>query len=228
MRVSLKVLQGNSAGKEISLTTEKFLIGRGDDCHLRPKSDAISRRHCVITVRGGEVYVRDLNSRNGTKVNGTAVTTDKCFLKPGDMLSVGPLEFEVVIDHSLGGQKKPPVEDVKEAVVRTVQRATNDMDVDSWLQEADDVATHYEDVETTQFRMEETDRVAIASTPLAPSPAPASPVLATQGEPAKEDKEEEQPKKKQPPGRLPKKAGLSTSNSRDAAAEMLRKFFNNR
>ncbi|MFM8570079.1 MAG: FHA domain-containing protein, partial [Pirellula sp.] len=47
MKISLKVLSGNHEGKLIPIKEEKFFIGRGDDCHLRPKSESVSRRHCA-------------------------------------------------------------------------------------------------------------------------------------------------------------------------------------
>jgi len=43
MHVRLKIMQGSNQGKERNIPTPKCLIGRGEDCHLRPSSDAISR-----------------------------------------------------------------------------------------------------------------------------------------------------------------------------------------
>ena len=120
MRVKLKVLDGKNSGKEIKLPRGKFLIGRHEECDLRPSSDSVSRRHCVITVKDGEVYIRDLNSRNGTVVNGNKIT-DKTFLKMGDDLQVGRLKFELVVDHGIGGEKKATVANVKEAMARTAE-----------------------------------------------------------------------------------------------------------
>ena len=69
MQVKLKVLSGSHEGKEIGLTTEKFLIGRSESCQLRPKSESVSRKHCIIVIRDNRVLIQDLNSRNGTFVN---------------------------------------------------------------------------------------------------------------------------------------------------------------
>ncbi|MBI2477325.1 MAG: FHA domain-containing protein [Planctomycetia bacterium] len=68
MQVKLKVLAGKNSGKELPVPVKRFLIGRGDDCHMRPKSEAISRNHCAILINDDEdeVIIRDLNSRNGT------------------------------------------------------------------------------------------------------------------------------------------------------------------
>ena len=73
MQVKLKVLVGKNEGKEIAVPVKRFLIGRADDCHMRPKSDAISRNHCVILTKEDRVVLRDLNSRNGTFVNGERI-----------------------------------------------------------------------------------------------------------------------------------------------------------
>ena len=52
MEVSLKVVVGANAGKELKVPGPKFFIGRAEDCHLRPKSDLISRHHCVLLIDG--------------------------------------------------------------------------------------------------------------------------------------------------------------------------------
>ena len=98
MQVKLKVLVGKNDGKEIPVGMRRFMIGRGDDCHMRPKSEAISRNHCAILVNEEEdqVVLRDLNSRNGTYLNGERITSDMS-LDSGDHLQLGRLEFEVVI-----------------------------------------------------------------------------------------------------------------------------------
>ena len=49
-QVELKVLEGRQQGKTIPLNVRQFLIGREQDCHLRPNSDLVSRHHCVFTV----------------------------------------------------------------------------------------------------------------------------------------------------------------------------------
>ena len=96
MDVRLRSLAANSAGKEIKLPAARFLIGRDEDCHLRPKSDLVSRHHCMVLVEDDGVVVRDLGSRNGTYVNDQRIVGEQ-LLAPGDRLRVGPLEFEVRI-----------------------------------------------------------------------------------------------------------------------------------
>src|SRR5579872_2594536 len=95
-QVELKVLEGRQQGKTIHLNVKQFLIGREEDCHLRPNSDLVSRHHCVFTVDDFTVRLRDLGSTNGTFVNGERLT-GQVVLKPGDHVSVGKLSFEIVV-----------------------------------------------------------------------------------------------------------------------------------
>ncbi len=96
MKVQLVVVRGKPEGKVIPLVGPKFKIGRGETCHLRPISEQISREHAEFTIDAGAVVVRDLGSRNGTLVNGKALT-DACQLKDRDLVQVGPLTFAVSI-----------------------------------------------------------------------------------------------------------------------------------
>src|SRR5260221_4542909 len=96
LEVELKVLEGKQQGKTIPLHVRQFLIGREQDCHLRPNSDLVSRHHCVFTVDDYTVRLRDLGSTNGTLVNGERIQ-GQVVLKAGDHVAVGKLSFEVVV-----------------------------------------------------------------------------------------------------------------------------------
>ena len=97
MQVSLKVIEGKQTGTLIPLNREKFLIGREEDCQLRPNSDLVSRHHCVIAIDDFTVRIRDLGSTNGTFVNGQRITT-QVVLKQGDQIRIGKLAFEIQIE----------------------------------------------------------------------------------------------------------------------------------
>ncbi len=62
-------------------------IGRGSDVEFRLTDTEISRRHARIKRRGGDVLVEDLNSTNGTFVNGEQIEVQK--LADGDKIQVG-------------------------------------------------------------------------------------------------------------------------------------------
>lgn len=229
MFVKLKVQHGANAGKEIKIPGPQFVIGRGEDCHLRPKSDAISRRHCILILSPSQVVIRDLGSKNGTHVNGDRVEGDRV-LKAGDNLKIGPLEFEVLIDIGLGGEKRPRVTNVKEAAARTFDSSVVDEDVTSWLGELDEIdkVRKAADPETRQFKLEETERIpADDDTSTKELPAPATEGTATVTSVA-DSKAIRKPPEKKPPGKLPPPPTVETANSREAAAEMLKKFWNRR
>jgi pSer/pThr/pTyr-binding forkhead associated (FHA) protein len=100
MNLSLLVSAGANQGKVITVPGTQFIIGRDEGCHLRPASPAISKRHCAVFIRNGQVFVRDLGSTNGTLVNDEAVTGDRP-VNDGDRLKVGPLDF--ILQISGGG-----------------------------------------------------------------------------------------------------------------------------
>ncbi|MCA9155081.1 MAG: FHA domain-containing protein [Planctomycetales bacterium] len=224
MQVKLRVLEGKSAGMEVPIPGTKFLIGRGDDCQLRPKSDSISRRHCALLVRDSKLYIRDLKSRNGTYVNEERIEAEQQ-LNPGDQIRIGRLAFEVCIEYGLGGAKKPAVKDVKEAAVRAVSSANAsdstsiEMDITSWLEEADQIdrVRKLAEPETRQFKLDETVAV--------PLTEPGDETVKEEVEASGDD---EKKKKKKEFGKLPPRPHIETNDSREAAAAMLKKFFSGR
>ncbi len=106
MKVQLVVVRGKPEGKVIPLSGPTFKIGRGETCHLRPISEQISREHAEFTITADAVMVRDLGSRNGTLVNGKALTAE-CRLKDRDLVQVGPLTFAVSIAGAAAARPAP-------------------------------------------------------------------------------------------------------------------------
>src|ERR671934_1307214 len=98
MKLNLVVLTaGKSEGKVIPIPVPEFVIGRDANCHLRPASPLVSKRHCAVLIRGGKAFVRDFNSTNGTFVNDEQVKGERELLN-GDRLTVGPLYFAVRLE----------------------------------------------------------------------------------------------------------------------------------
>ena len=85
---------GVDSRREIGVTKEEFLIGRGPDCDLRLAVPAVSRHHCLLRFRGGEATLTDLGSVNGTFVNGQRVRS-QAVLHDGDEIRLGPCTFLV-------------------------------------------------------------------------------------------------------------------------------------
>ena len=96
-----------NGGDEIPLLKNDVRVGRREDCDVRLRFDNVSAYHCELTLTGGYWYVRDLQSRNGTKVNGVRVTDKLVF--PGDILGVAKHEYEVQYGpFDLGAIGPPP------------------------------------------------------------------------------------------------------------------------
>ena len=94
LSAQLVVRGGKHEGKRIVLNRGRFLIGREQDCDLRPSSDLVSRHHCVFHVDDFTVRLRDLGSTNGTTVNGERLSGERT-LTGGDTVTVGKLTFEL-------------------------------------------------------------------------------------------------------------------------------------
>ncbi|VTT99626.1 fha domain-containing protein : Uncharacterized protein (Fragment) OS=Planctomyces maris DSM 8797 GN=PM8797T_17949 PE=4 SV=1: FHA [Gemmataceae bacterium] len=102
MKVSLYVASGAHQGKVIPVATQEFTIGRDRACHLRPASQAISKRHCGLVVRDGLVYLTDYGSTNGTLVNGVMVRSEEVEVPPDSTLTIGPLDFVLRVEAAAG------------------------------------------------------------------------------------------------------------------------------
>lgn len=97
MKVNLVVTAaGPNQGRSIPISGAKFIIGRDATCQLRPASQAVSKQHCAIHIRNGQVWVEDFGSTNGTALNDTPIT-GQLQAKDGDRIRIGPLEFRLQV-----------------------------------------------------------------------------------------------------------------------------------
>jgi Protein of unknown function (DUF3662)/Inner membrane component of T3SS, cytoplasmic domain len=81
------VREGKAAAYDFELQHKVTVIGRGTDTDVRLTDQAVSRRHAEIRVANGATMLNDLQSTNGTTVNGVAVTTKA--LSDGDEIRLG-------------------------------------------------------------------------------------------------------------------------------------------
>lgn len=108
MKLSLLVLTaGKQEGKTIEVKLPQFLVGRDPQCHLRPASPLISKRHCALIQRDGKAFVRDFGSTNGTFVNDERVEGER-ELHQDDQLKIGPIELTVRIEQAAEEAAKTP------------------------------------------------------------------------------------------------------------------------
>jgi predicted component of type VI protein secretion system len=104
MEITLLVVGGRHAGQEILVRRASLVIGRDKDCQLRLGCTLVSRRHCAIHLQDDRLLVEDLNSTNGTFLNGEEVNGQE-ELHHGDRLNVGTFEFQI---HALDAANEQP------------------------------------------------------------------------------------------------------------------------
>lgn len=94
MDIRLVIEKGSRRRDVFTMKTPEMVIGRKADCALRIPSSEVSRQHCRLMVEDGFVIVEDLQSANGTMINGQEVK-GRQVARPGDRLGVGPITFVV-------------------------------------------------------------------------------------------------------------------------------------
>jgi pSer/pThr/pTyr-binding forkhead associated (FHA) protein len=100
MQVRLEVSHKSGKKKTVNIHSDA-VIGRSTECSLRIASSEISRKHCKLTVIESGVLVRDLESANGTWVDGKMIPPNRdVALPPGSRLSIGPVQFIVHYESS--------------------------------------------------------------------------------------------------------------------------------
>lgn len=77
----------------LPLESRTMLIGRGEDCEIALKDQAVSSRHAVIFTVQGKRFLRDLDSRTGTFVAGKEIHQQE--IKPGDEFQVGTAKIKL-------------------------------------------------------------------------------------------------------------------------------------
>lgn len=116
MKVSLVVASGAHQGKVVPIIGPQFLIGRDPECQLRPASQAVSKQHCALIVRGDRLYLKDFGSTNGTLLNETIVKGEERQIQNNDSLKVGPLDFTVRIEAGTRAGDGTPLPELNPAV----------------------------------------------------------------------------------------------------------------
>lgn len=89
----LVLLSEGFAGRTYELNVEKTTVGRVEDNAFQITEPSVSSHHAEIILRGNDVVVKDLNSTNGTYINGEKVT--EAVLKPGQVLKLGQVELRL-------------------------------------------------------------------------------------------------------------------------------------
>jgi len=97
----LVLLSAGMTGRTHELKVDKTTIGRVEDNTFQIAEPSVSSHHCEILLKGTDVVVHDLNSTNGTFINGEKVSESP--LKPGQILRLGQIEMRLETDAPSGG-----------------------------------------------------------------------------------------------------------------------------
>ncbi len=107
-------------GDPIPLLKKQLLAGRRESCDIVLRFANVSAHHCQMSVEDGYWYVRDLQSRNGIKINDVRIEKDQQRrLDPGDTLSISKHRYRVEYEPAeLGAVGPPPADNLSQEVMR--------------------------------------------------------------------------------------------------------------
>jgi pSer/pThr/pTyr-binding forkhead associated (FHA) protein len=84
------------AAVTVELKPMPFVIGRADSVDFQVPSNRVSREHAVFNWEAGQLWVRDLGSTNGTRVNGARIQRQA--LRHGDIITIADIELRLLLD----------------------------------------------------------------------------------------------------------------------------------
>jgi len=103
-------------GDPIPLLKKELLIGRRESCDIVLRFANVSAHHCQLFIQGGYWYIRDMQSRNGCKVNGIRVQEKR--IDSGDSLAVSKHNYKLFYSPTdLGAVGPPPADDLPAEVM---------------------------------------------------------------------------------------------------------------
>jgi len=89
----LQVLSGSLAGQSYELKVDRTTVGRVEDNSFQIAEPSVSSHHCEVLLKGNDIVIRDLNSTNGSYINGEKIT--EAVLKPGATLRLGQIDLRI-------------------------------------------------------------------------------------------------------------------------------------
>ena len=107
-------------GDPIPLLKDRLLVGRRESCDIVLRFANVSAHHCQLVLEEGYWFVKDLNSRNGVKVNGNRVQRKR--IDPGALLAVAKHQYELDYSPMKNGASGTPPPD--EEQIGTILRST--------------------------------------------------------------------------------------------------------
>lgn len=91
---AIRILSGSQAGQIFPLNAGRHRVGRGQTCEVKINSDSVSKEHATLLVTDDKVIVTDMNSRNGTYVNGIRIQNQR--IEVGDKIGLHDVLLDVM------------------------------------------------------------------------------------------------------------------------------------
>jgi adenylate cyclase len=105
-------------GDPIPLLKQQLLAGRRESCDIVLRFANVSAHHCQLFVESGYWYVRDMQSRNGVKINDVRVDGQRR-LDPGDIVAIAKHKYRLEYDPmELGAVGPPPADNLSQEIMR--------------------------------------------------------------------------------------------------------------
>ena len=83
-------------GTNILIDKPILLFGRDQECDIQLNSKKVSRRHCCVIFANDRLFIRDLASTNGIRLNGQRVNISE--VRHGDRISIGNFRYRVYLE----------------------------------------------------------------------------------------------------------------------------------
>ncbi len=84
-------LEDGRPAEDYRITEERIFLGRAPSSDIVVEDDLVSKQHAAIYFKNGEFIIDDLNSKNGTFLNGELI--ERARLSDGDVIKMGDTEF---------------------------------------------------------------------------------------------------------------------------------------
>jgi pSer/pThr/pTyr-binding forkhead associated (FHA) protein len=114
----LVILNQGMTGRAHELNVDRTTIGRVEDNTFPITDPSVSSHHCEVHLQSGEILIRDLNSTNGSFINGEKITEK--ILKPGQILRLGQVELKLEVEGATATPSPAPAVPGKKAVDSTM------------------------------------------------------------------------------------------------------------
>src|SRR5580693_721150 len=114
----LVILNQGMTGRTFDLIVERTTVGRVEDNTFQIADGSVSSHHAEILLRGSDIVIKDLNSTNGSFINGEKIT--ETVLKPGQVLRFGQVELKIEVEGSAATPSPAPAVPAKKTVDSTM------------------------------------------------------------------------------------------------------------